>query len=156
VDSGVSGSQKSQTMYNDDDELQQLDYTKLRYALYVHKSTDDESKQLCSLEDQIAECEVLAKRFGIRLVKPYLREKKSAKIPNNRPVFTQMLRHIRHGMAFVLSKHFSDDLSQSELFRFVYTLLSSLVGASGRIRILPIFCNTFSRTNRRPGSAETE
>jgi site-specific DNA recombinase len=152
-------------MYNDDDDLQQLDHTKLRYALYVRKSTDDESKQLRSLEDQIAECETVAKRLGIRLAKPYLKEKKSAKLPNNRPVFTQMLKDIRHGkydgivawhpdrlarnmreggelidmldekilkdlrfvthyftndangkmllgMAFVLSKHYSDDLSQ--------------------------------------------
>jgi len=84
-------------MYPDEDDLQPLDYTKLRYALYVRKSTDDESKQLRSLEDQIAECEVLAKRLGIRLVKPYLKEKKSAKLPNNRPVFTQLLKDVRQG-----------------------------------------------------------
>ncbi len=152
-------------MYNDEDEFQPLDHTKLRYVLYVRKSTDDESKQLRSLEDQIAECEALARSLGIRLVKPYLIEKKSAKIPNNRPIFTQMLKDIRRGtydgivawhpdrlarnmreggevidmldekvlkdlrfvthyftndasgkmllgMAFVLSKHYSDDLSQ--------------------------------------------
>ncbi len=150
-------------MYPDDE--QPLDYTKLRYALYVRKSTDDGSKQLRSLEDQITECKALAKRLGIQLVRPYLQEKRSAKIPDNRPVFTQLLKDIRRGkydgivawhpdrlarnmreggeiidmldekilkdlrfvthyftndasgkmllgMAFVLSKHYSDDLSQ--------------------------------------------
>jgi hypothetical protein len=46
----------------------QLDYTKLRYALYVRKSTDDASKQFRSLKDQIAEFEAMARRLGIRLV----------------------------------------------------------------------------------------
>jgi DNA invertase Pin-like site-specific DNA recombinase len=87
---------KNETVYPDD-ELQALDFTKLRYTLYVRKSTDDESKQVRSLNDQIAECKVLAKRLGIRLVKPYLKEKKSAKIPNNRPIFTQLLKDLQHG-----------------------------------------------------------
>ena len=80
-----------------DDEAQPLDYTKLRYVLYVRKSTDDASKQTRSLKDQIAECERLARALGIRLVRPYLSEKKSARKSNNRPVFTQLLKDVRHG-----------------------------------------------------------
>ncbi len=152
-------------MYDDDEQFKPVDYSKLRYVLYARKSTEDESKQLRSVDDQIAECEALARSRGITLVKPYLRETKSAKTPNNRPVFNQMLKDVRAGkydgilawhpdrlarnmreggeiidmidegilqdlrfvthyftndangkmllgMAFVLSKHYSDDLSQ--------------------------------------------
>ncbi len=82
-------------MYEDDETLKPIDYSKLRYVLYARKSTEYESKQLRSVDDQIAECEQLARRFGITLAKPYLRETKSAKMPNNRPVFNQMLKDIR-------------------------------------------------------------
>lgn len=80
-----------------DDDFPHPDYTKLRYVLYVRKSTDDASKQTRSLKDQIAECERLARALGIRLVRPYLTEKKSARRANNRPVFTQLLKDLRHG-----------------------------------------------------------
>lgn len=146
------------------DEPQSVDLTKLRYVLYARKSTEDESKQLRSIEDQIYDCQRLSDSLGLNIV-ARLTEKKSAKTPNNRPVFTQMIRDIRQGkydaviswhpdrlarnmreggelidmvdedvlkdlrfvthyftndangkmllgMAFVLSKHYSDDLSQ--------------------------------------------
>lgn len=146
------------------DEPQAVDFTKLRYVLYARKSTEDESKQLRSIEDQIYDCQTLSNSLGIKIV-GRLTEKKSAKTPDNRPVFSQMLKDIRAGkydaiiawhpdrlarnmreggelidlvdegtlkdlrfvthyftndangkmllgMAFVLSKHYSDDLSQ--------------------------------------------
>jgi site-specific DNA recombinase len=79
------------------DDIQPLDYTRLRYALYVRKSTDDASKQFRSLKDQIAECEAMAQRLGIRLVKPYIKEKRSARRSNNRPKFSQLLKDIYGG-----------------------------------------------------------
>ena len=33
---------------------------KRRYVMYLRKSTDDEAKQVCSLEDQQTECRMLA------------------------------------------------------------------------------------------------
>lgn len=142
-----------------------VDRTKLRYVLYARKSSEDDSKQLRTVDDQIKECVALAERNGVKIVRPYLREARSAKTPDNRPIFTQMLKDVRSGkydgimawhpdrlarnmreggeiidmldegslkdlyfvthyftnnasgkmllgMAFVLSKHYSDDLSQ--------------------------------------------
>lgn len=82
-------------MYADD--FEELDFHKLKYVLYVRKSTEDEARQVKSIEDQISECLVFAQRAEITVVKPILQESKSAKKPNNRPVFTQMLKDIRAG-----------------------------------------------------------
>lgn len=78
-----------------EDEL--LDFTKLRYVLYARKSTVDESRQIRSTSDQIAECRQLAARLGLTIVEPPIIEEKSAKRPNNRPLFRQMLNNIRAG-----------------------------------------------------------
>lgn len=75
----------------------ELDYSKLKYVLYARKSTDDPERQVRSIDDQVAECQLLAIRSGLRLVGSPLVEKKSAKKPNRRPLFTQMLKDIKSG-----------------------------------------------------------
>lgn len=142
----------------------EIDFTKLKYVLYARKSTDDPQRQVRSIPDQIAECKILATRLGLKVIKIF-EETKSAKKPNQRPIFSQMLKDIRNskydailawnpdrlarnmkeggevidmvdeevikdmkfvthhfskdangkmllGMSFVLSKQYSDDLSQ--------------------------------------------
>lgn len=142
----------------------ELDRTKLKYVLYSRKSTDDPQRQVRSIPDQIRDCNDLINRQNLKVVKR-IEETKSAKKPNQRPEFTQMLKDLRKekydgiiawnpdrlarnmkeggeildmiddgyikdlqfvnhtfsndangkmllGMAFVLSKQFSDDLSQ--------------------------------------------
>lgn len=78
---------------------QELDITKLKYVLYVRKSTDDPQRQIRSLDDQIAECLELAARLGLTVINKNhpLKETKSAKKPNQRPIFNQMLRDLRAG-----------------------------------------------------------
>lgn len=80
-------------LYGYDDET---DYTKLRYVLYARKSTEDETRQVKSIEDQINECRGLATRLGLTIVE-ILQESKSAKRPNNRQIFSQMLRDLNDG-----------------------------------------------------------
>src|SRR3989344_3238250 len=75
----------------------ELDVTKLKYALYARKSTSDETRQVRSIPDQILECKELAARTYINIVGKPLIETKSAKKPNQRPVFTQMLKDIKAG-----------------------------------------------------------
>lgn len=74
----------------------EIDIKKLRYVLYVRKSTEDESRQVKSKGDQIKECLDLAEELGINVV-AILDESKSAKIPNQRPVFKQMIDDIEAG-----------------------------------------------------------
>lgn len=61
-----------------------VDIHSLKYAVYVRKSTDDEERQQRSIDDQIAECEDLAAKLKIRLVKPYYEDRGSAKTPDNK------------------------------------------------------------------------
>ena len=75
---------------------EELDVTKLRYVLYARKSTEDEQRQVRSIPDQIAECQQLAGRLGIHVV-DVLKETKSAKKPNLRPVFRQLLADLKSG-----------------------------------------------------------
>lgn len=77
-------------MYEDEE---QIDIAKLKYVLYARKSTDDPQRQLRTIEDQIDECELMAKRLGIHIVAT-IEEKKSAKKPGNRPEFDKMLKGI--------------------------------------------------------------
>lgn len=78
-----------------DEEL--LDFTKLKYVLYARKSTDDPQRQIRSIDDQIYDCQLVQARLGLNVVK-ILKETKSAKKPNNRPIFTQMLKDLRNGV----------------------------------------------------------
>ena len=75
----------------------ELDITKLKYVLYARKSRTDETAQVRSIPDQKAECRELASRLGLKVVK-VLEEAKSAKKPNQRPVFDEMIRGIRSGI----------------------------------------------------------
>lgn len=75
---------------------EEIDVTKLKYVLYARKSTDDPQRQVRSIDDQIFECEQLAVRMGLTVV-AVLKEKKSAKKPNQRPVFSGMLKDIKAG-----------------------------------------------------------
>jgi site-specific DNA recombinase len=83
----------------ENEQEEQIDIHKLRYALYVRKSTDDKERQQRSTDDQIAECEELAAKLGIKLAKPYYEDHASAKIPENpkRDRFKDMLNDLQAG-----------------------------------------------------------
>ena len=75
------------------------DKTKLRYALYLRKSTEGEYRQEKSIEDQRTECfKNIIERYGIKITEDdiYI-DKKSAKISDNRPSFTRMMKRIKKG-----------------------------------------------------------
>ncbi len=75
-----------------------LPIEKRRYVMYLRKSTDDEAKQVRSLEDQEFECQILAKQLKIH-VRPedILVESASAKISGNRPIFDSMIQGFKTG-----------------------------------------------------------
>ena len=91
-----------------------LPIEKRRYVIYLRKSTDDEAKQVRSLEDQRAECLELAKRLQITIAEEdIIEESASAKISGNRPLFDDMLQGFRVGKYHGLISWSPDRISRN-------------------------------------------
>jgi DNA invertase Pin-like site-specific DNA recombinase len=73
---------------------EQIDITKLRYVLYARKSTEDENRQVRSIDDQIRDCQKLAADLGLHVVGEPIKETKSAKKPGLRPKFNQIIKDL--------------------------------------------------------------
>ena len=69
----------------------------IKYFLYARKSTEDEDRQVLSIDSQIGELKRVAERDNLEILE-ILFEAKSAKAPG-RPVFNAMLERIRSGEA---------------------------------------------------------
>ena len=87
---------------------------KRRYVMYLRKSTDDEAKQVRSLEDQEKECRELARRLNI-FIRPedIFIESASAKKSGNRPIFDRMLNGFKTGKYHGLLSWSPDRLSRN-------------------------------------------
>jgi DNA invertase Pin-like site-specific DNA recombinase len=70
---------------------------KTKYFLYARKSTEDEERQVMSIEAQLAELAEYAKREGIEITEEFI-ESKSAKKPG-RKVFNEMIEKIHNSKA---------------------------------------------------------
>ncbi len=71
---------------------------KIKYYLYTRKSSESDDRQIQSIGDQTDSLIKLAEQDKIEVVE-ILSEAKSAKNPNNRPVFDKMLQNIEDGKA---------------------------------------------------------
>ena len=67
----------------------------MKYFLYARKSTDVEDKQVLSIEAQLSELRVIAKRDELEIVEEFI-EKRSAKKPG-RIIFEEMLCQLEKG-----------------------------------------------------------
>jgi site-specific DNA recombinase len=70
----------------------------LKYFIYVRKSSEGKDRQALSHEGQLEEIQKIVEREGLFVVDTF-RESKSAHMPDNRPLFDEMLRRIRRGEA---------------------------------------------------------
>ncbi len=70
----------------------------MKFFLYARKSSESEDRQVQSIEDQVSRLNALAASMKIEIVEIY-EEAKSAKQPNNRPFFSEMLERIERGEA---------------------------------------------------------
>lgn len=75
---------------------QQLTNRKDLYVIYARKSTEDDQRQVQSVEDQIDHCRKYAEQNGLEIV-AVVREEKSAKIAGKRLKFQEMLDTIASG-----------------------------------------------------------
>ena len=68
----------------------------IKYALYCRKSTEDSSRQILSLDSQEKEMLKLADSLNLSIDYKF-RESKSAKKPDNRPQFSELINLIKRG-----------------------------------------------------------
>ncbi|MEI6058062.1 MAG: recombinase family protein, partial [bacterium] len=64
----------------------------MKYYLYARKSTEDEERQVMSIEAQIIELDQFAKRENIEIAERFI-ESKSAKKPG-REIFNKMMTKV--------------------------------------------------------------
>lgn len=68
----------------------------LKYCLYARKSTEQEEKQILSIDSQIREMAQIAQREGLNVV-DVKRESHSAKASGQREVFNELITDIKTG-----------------------------------------------------------
>ena len=72
---------------------------KIKYFLYARKSSENEDRQIQSIDDQVNRLKELARDLNLDIRKIYT-EAKSAKMPNNRHLFDEMIQRIENGEAY--------------------------------------------------------
>jgi len=76
----------------------------MRYFLYARKSTDEEDRQILSIEAQLTEVREYAEKEKLTIVNEFI-ESRTAKAPG-RPIFNEMISLLEHGKAEgILSWH---------------------------------------------------
>lgn len=76
----------------------QQEKSKIKYFVYARKSSESEDRQVQSIDDQLNRLKQLATDLNLDIKKIYT-EAKSAKKPNNRPIFDEMIQRIENGEA---------------------------------------------------------
>ncbi len=72
--------------------------SKISYILYARKSSEEDNRQMLSLDSQENVLKDIVVREGLHIVE-VLRESRSAKEPEQRPVFAEMVKMIKTGKA---------------------------------------------------------
>ena len=85
----------------------------MKYFLYARKSTDEDDKQLLSIEAQLEELREHAAREKLEVVREFV-EKRTAKEPG-RPVFNDMIRRVEKGEADALLAWHPDRLARNSV-----------------------------------------
>lgn len=95
----INKSQSLSLAYNQDMDENQYTVTSptWRYAIYARKSTENAEKQVRSIDDQVKDCLKLAEDYGLIVVGEPIKETKSAKTPNKRPLFSALLNDVKNG-----------------------------------------------------------
>ena len=101
-----------------------------KYFLYIRKSTDEEDRQVLSLEAQLTELKEYAEKESLEIIETFV-EKKTAKVPG-REIFNSMLNKIDGGLPHligILAWH-PDRLSRNSVDggRLIYLLDTGKLG----------------------------
>ena len=83
----------------------------MKFFIYVRKSTDDEERQMLSIEAQLAELREYASNEGVTVIREFV-ESRTAKTPG-RPIFNDMLARMENGEASGLLAWHPDRLARN-------------------------------------------
>ena len=83
----------------------------MKFFIYARKSTDDEERQMLSIEAQLAELREYASNEGLTVAREFV-ESRTAKTPG-RPIFNDMLARIENGEAAGLLSWHPDRLARN-------------------------------------------
>ena len=94
----------------------------MEYFIYARKSTDDEERQILSIDAQLDELRILAAREKLEVVREYI-ESQTAEKPG-RPIFNEMLKAIKRGEAQAILAWHPDRLARNSVDggRLIYDL----------------------------------
>ena len=67
----------------------------MKFFIYARKSTEDEARQVLSIDSQLDELRAFARKESLNVVREYI-EAKTAKEPG-RPVFNEMMEAVENG-----------------------------------------------------------
>ncbi len=91
----------------------EVDYSKLKYAIYARKSTIGDERQEHSISDQIDLClKHCVEQEGLNVVE-IISEKGSAKEPDIRPKFTSLIEKLKNGKLDAIISYHPDRLSRN-------------------------------------------
>ena len=85
----------------------------MRYFLYARKSTDEEDRQILSIEAQLTEVREYAKKERLEIVRDFI-ESRTAKAPG-RPIFDEMITMLERGKAEGILAWHPDRLARNSI-----------------------------------------
>jgi site-specific DNA recombinase len=102
----------------------------IKHLLYVRRSTDEEDRQILSIEAQLTELREFARKESLTVAKEFV-ESMTAKVPG-RPVFNRMIEEIERGEATGILAWHPDRLARNSLDggRIVYLLDTGKISSS--------------------------
>ena len=94
----------------------------MKFFIYARKSTDDEERQILSIQAQLDELRELARKESLTVAREYI-EAQTAKEPG-RPVFNDMMQALEKGEAQAILSWHPDRLARNSIDggRVIYAL----------------------------------
>ena len=94
----------------------------MKFFIYARKSTDDEERQILSIQAQLDELRELARKESLTVAHEYI-EAQTAKEPG-RPVFNEMMKALEKGEAHAILAWHPDRLARNSVDggRMIYHL----------------------------------
>ena len=101
----------------------------MKYFLYVRKSTDEDDRQVLSLESQLNELREYARKENLEIVTEFI-ESKTAKVPG-RPIFNKMIEKIELGGPWGILAWHPDRLARNSVDggKIIYLVDTGKIGS---------------------------